>query len=46
MDHIEPLCAGGADNPENMQWQELELIKSKDKQERQQCRELRRSNNG
>ena len=42
VDHIVPLCAGGADNPGNMQWQELSASKAKDKQEWRQCRELRR----
>lgn len=46
VDHIVPLCAGGADSPANMQWQELAESRAKDKQEWRQCRELRRSSNG
>lgn len=42
VDHIVPLCAGGADDPGNMQWQELAASKAKDKQEWRHCRELRR----
>lgn len=41
VDHIIPLCAGGADAPFNMQWQQLAESKIKDRQERQTCRELR-----
>lgn len=37
VDHIEPLCAGGADTPDNMQWQTIEEGKLKDKAERKQC---------
>lgn len=40
-DHIEPLCAGGADDPANMQWQTVEAAKSKDITERATCRALR-----
>lgn len=43
IDHIEPLCAGGADHPRNMQWQELAESKEKDKLERKQCEALRRA---
>lgn len=46
VDHLAPLCAGGADSPANMQWQELEASKAKDKQEWRHCRELRRAANG
>ena len=38
IDHVEPLCAGGADHPSNMQWQTIADAKAKDKLERQQCR--------
>jgi hypothetical protein len=41
-DHIIPLCAGGPDAPENMQWQTLEQSKVKDRQERRQCAAIRR----
>lgn len=44
VDHIVPLCAGGADKPENMQWQTVEDAKAKDKLEWAQCRKLRKSN--
>jgi len=37
VDHIHPLECGGADAPENMQWQTVEAAKEKDKTERQ-CR--------
>jgi hypothetical protein len=38
IDHIVPLCAGGADAPGNMQWQTVEAGKVKDRAERAQCR--------
>jgi hypothetical protein len=38
VDHIKPLCAGGADHPSNMQWQTLEQAKKKDRLEREQCK--------
>lgn len=38
VDHIVPLCAGGADAPGNMQWQELKASKVKDKEEWRICR--------
>ena len=37
VDHIKPLCAGGADRPSNMQWQTVAEGKKKDKLERKQC---------
>lgn len=37
-DHIIPLCAGGADHPDNLQWQTVEQAKAKDREERRQCR--------
>lgn len=42
IDHVIPLCAGGADRPSNMQWQDLAASKEKDKLERRQCAALRR----
>lgn len=42
VDHIEPLCAGGADKPENMQWQTVAAAKVKDKEEWRTCRELKK----
>lgn len=38
VDHVVPLCAGGADAPRNMQWQERAESFAKDIQERRQCR--------
>lgn len=37
IDHVVPLCAGGADRPDNMQWQTTADAKLKDKLERLQC---------
>jgi len=37
IDHIQPLCAGGADDPVNMQWQTIADAKAKDKLERKMC---------
>jgi hypothetical protein len=37
VDHIKPLCAGGADRPSNMAWQTVAEAKKKDKLERKQC---------
>lgn len=42
VDHIIPLCAGGADAPNNMQWQELAPSKEKDKEEWRTCRMLKK----
>lgn len=41
VDHIIPLCAGGPDTPENMQWQSIEDAKKKDRLERSECRSKR-----
>ena len=41
IDHVIPLCAGGQDRPDNMQWQTVADAKAKDKIERRQCRVLR-----
>jgi hypothetical protein len=38
IDHITPLCAGGADRWSNMQWQTVTEAKVKDRQERELCR--------
>ena len=38
VDHIRPLCAGGADHPSNMQWQTKEDAKKKDREEKRACR--------
>lgn len=37
IDHKVPLCAGGADDPSNMQWQTTKEAKVKDRAERVQC---------
>lgn len=42
VDHIVPLCAGGADDPSNMQWQELAESREKDKAEWALCRWIRK----
>jgi hypothetical protein len=38
IDHIMPLCAGGADSPSNMQWQTRADALRKDRDERRMCR--------
>jgi len=40
VDHVVPLCAGGADAPVNMQWQSKPESLVKDRWERRQCRGL------
>lgn len=42
VDHVKPLCAGGADHPSNMQWQTVADAKRKDADERRLCRNLKR----
>ncbi|MCX7172599.1 MAG: HNH endonuclease signature motif containing protein [Proteobacteria bacterium] len=42
IDHVKPLCAGGLDAPSNMAWQEYAASLIKDREEREQCRRLRR----
>jgi hypothetical protein len=37
IDHIKALACGGADAPENMQWQTREDAKAKDRWERKGC---------
>lgn len=41
VDHITPLCAGGADQPDNMQWQTVDAARLKDRQEWRLCRDLK-----
>lgn len=38
VDHVKPLCAGGADHLSNMQWQTVAEGKIKDAEERRLCR--------
>lgn len=38
IDHVVSLACGGADAPENMQWQSVSDAKEKDKWERKGCR--------
>lgn len=42
VDHRRPLCAGGADSVENMQWQSVEAAGIKDRFEWAECAQLRR----
>ena len=42
IDHMVPLCAGGADAPHNMQWQTVFDAREKDRDERRLCGSLRR----
>lgn len=44
VDHIKPLCAGGADNPGNMQWQTVKDAAKKDRRERVLCRHKKPTN--
>ena len=37
IDHVWPLCAGGLDAVENLQWQTREAAKEKDKWELKEC---------
>ena len=43
VDHIKPLCLGGADKAWNMQWQTRRASYRKDNWERKKCRALQRS---
>ena len=45
IDHVVPLCAGGADNPQNMQWQTVHDARVKDREEVRQCAAYRRAGN-
>lgn len=42
IDHVRPLCAGGPDARSNMQWQARAESLVKDREERRECRALRR----
>jgi hypothetical protein len=37
IDHVKPLACGGADHPDNMQWQTTAEGRAKDKWERRGC---------
>lgn len=43
VDHIIPLCAGGADKTYNMQWQTKAVSYKKDIFERSQCASLKKA---
>lgn len=40
-DHVIPLCAGGVDAPENMQWLTVEAHKAKTREDLRVCRSLK-----
>jgi hypothetical protein len=42
VDHVIPLCAGGADAAHNLQWQEYQESKRKDVVELRLCAKLRK----
>ncbi len=42
IDHVTPLCAGGADHPRNMQWQEHAESLRKDRAEIALCAWIRK----
>lgn len=42
VDHVVPLCAGGADRSYNMQLQTISAAKAKDRQEKAMCARRRR----
>ena len=42
VDHIVPLCAGGADRPDNMQWLDVYDHKAKTRVDVRQCRQLKK----
>lgn len=43
IDHVQPLCAGGADTPRNMQWQTIADARRKDRGEARECALYRRT---
>lgn len=43
VDHVVPLCAGGPDDPKNMQWQTISAAKEKDVEESSLCRKNKAS---
>lgn len=42
VDHIKPLCGGGADKTWNMQWQTKRASYRKDRWERWKCRQAKK----
>jgi len=42
VNHVKPLCAGGADRPANMQWLAAAEAKKKDRVDAQECRARRK----
>ena len=45
VDHIIPLCAGGADSPENMQLLTIEEHREKTREDLRRCYHLRKAKN-
>lgn len=41
VDHIKPLCAGGADRPDNMQWLTVAAHLKKTREDRSRCASLK-----
>lgn len=41
IDHIKPLCAGGADTPNNMQWLTVTSHRQKTKEDMKICRAMK-----
>jgi hypothetical protein len=41
VDHVQPLCSGGADTPANMQWLSVSEHKTKTRKDVRVCRYLR-----
>ena len=46
VDHIIPLCWGGADEPKNMMWQDQQSSYIKDKFEREACAMKKKTEGG
>ncbi|MDO9277658.1 MAG: HNH endonuclease signature motif containing protein [Polaromonas sp.] len=44
VDHVMPLCAGGADKIENLQWLSVADHRTKTRQDNRVCRYLRKIN--
>lgn len=43
IDHVQPLCAGGTDSPDNMQWLSHDDHRFKTLVDRRECAKLRKS---